>query len=165
MILTSYLYVGVHYKKNNRVSSKQAPVSVVTIWIQVVMTNSCWEQWTVVEYGPRPCSTTAAWCSSVHLPLRQRRVPFLCVMISLVISEQTWTWQFVIRIRKIHGRVMSRVCLHNFTVIFLLRFCFLCSYGEQKLTKAEVNVKVNLHAWTLPLQRGLRPHTLPQLWI
>jgi hypothetical protein len=34
MILTSYLYVGVHYKKNNRVSIKLAPVSVVTLLIQ-----------------------------------------------------------------------------------------------------------------------------------
>jgi hypothetical protein len=34
-ILTSYLhvYVGVHYKKNNEVSSKVAPVSTVTLWI------------------------------------------------------------------------------------------------------------------------------------
>jgi hypothetical protein len=32
-ILTSYLYVGVHYRKNNGVSSKLAPVSIVTLWI------------------------------------------------------------------------------------------------------------------------------------
>jgi hypothetical protein len=145
MILTSYLYVDVHYNKNNWVSSKLAPVNVVTLWIQVVMTNSCWEQWTVVEHQPP--------------------VPFLYVMISLDISEQTWTWQFVIRIRKNHGRVMSRVCLHNFIVIFLLWFCFLWSFGEQKLMKAEVNVEVNLHTLTLPLQRISRPYTLPQLWI
>jgi hypothetical protein len=31
MILTSYLYVGVHYKENNGVSSKLAPVSIVTL--------------------------------------------------------------------------------------------------------------------------------------
>jgi hypothetical protein len=30
MILTSYLYVGVHYKKNNGISSKLATVSIVT---------------------------------------------------------------------------------------------------------------------------------------
>jgi hypothetical protein len=35
MILTSYLYVGVHYKTNNGVSSKLAPVS-----------TCCWKQWT-----------------------------------------------------------------------------------------------------------------------
>jgi hypothetical protein len=35
------LYVGVHYKKNNGVSSKLAPVSIVTLWI---------------HFGP--CSTT-----------------------------------------------------------------------------------------------------------
>jgi hypothetical protein len=42
MILTSYLqvYVGVHYKKNNGVSSKLAPVSIVTLRIQVVMTKT-----------------------------------------------------------------------------------------------------------------------------
>jgi hypothetical protein len=45
MILTSYLYVGVHYKKDNGVSSKLATVSIVTLWVQVVMTNSCWEQY------------------------------------------------------------------------------------------------------------------------
>jgi hypothetical protein len=52
MILTSYLYVGVHYRKNNGVSSKLVTVSIVTLWIQVVMTNCCWKQWTVVEHGP-----------------------------------------------------------------------------------------------------------------
>jgi hypothetical protein len=53
MILTSYLYVCVHYKKNNGVSSKLASVSIVTLWIQVVMTSICWKQWAVVENGPR----------------------------------------------------------------------------------------------------------------
>jgi hypothetical protein len=38
MILTSYLYVGVYYKKNNGISSKLAPVSIVTLWIQVITT-------------------------------------------------------------------------------------------------------------------------------
>jgi hypothetical protein len=52
MILTSCLYVGVHYKKNNGVSSKLAPVSIVKLWIQVVMTNCCWKQWAVVAHGP-----------------------------------------------------------------------------------------------------------------
>jgi hypothetical protein len=32
MILTSYLYVGVHYKKNNGVSNNIASVSIVTLW-------------------------------------------------------------------------------------------------------------------------------------
>jgi hypothetical protein len=31
MILTSYLYVGVHYKKNNGVSNNIASVSIVTL--------------------------------------------------------------------------------------------------------------------------------------
>jgi hypothetical protein len=53
MILTSYLYVCVCYKMNNGILNKLAPVSIVTLWIQVVMTNCCWEQWTVVEHGPR----------------------------------------------------------------------------------------------------------------
>jgi hypothetical protein len=53
MILTSYLYVGVHYRKNKGISSKLAPVSIVKLWIQVVMTNCCWKQWIVVEHGPR----------------------------------------------------------------------------------------------------------------
>jgi hypothetical protein len=33
MILTSCLYVGVHYRKNNGMSSEVAPVSIVTVWI------------------------------------------------------------------------------------------------------------------------------------
>jgi hypothetical protein len=33
MILTSYLIVGVHYSKNNGVSSEVATVSIVTVWI------------------------------------------------------------------------------------------------------------------------------------
>jgi hypothetical protein len=44
MILTSYLYVGVHYKKITGISSKFAPVSIVTLWIQVVMTNRFQQQ-------------------------------------------------------------------------------------------------------------------------
>jgi hypothetical protein len=39
MILTSCLYVGVHYRKNNGVSSKFAPVSIVALWIQVANTS------------------------------------------------------------------------------------------------------------------------------
>jgi hypothetical protein len=53
VILTSYLYIGVHYKKNNGVSNNIASVSIVTLWIQVGMANCCWKQWTVVEHGPR----------------------------------------------------------------------------------------------------------------
>jgi hypothetical protein len=33
MILTSYLYVGVHYRKNNGISSEVAAISIVTLWI------------------------------------------------------------------------------------------------------------------------------------
>jgi hypothetical protein len=54
MILTSYLYVGVHYKKNNGVSSKLVPVSIETLSIQVIMTNCCWKLWTVLKHSPRP---------------------------------------------------------------------------------------------------------------
>jgi hypothetical protein len=53
MILTSYLYVGVRYKKNNGISSEVAPVNIVTLWLRVVMTNCCRKQWTVVEHDPR----------------------------------------------------------------------------------------------------------------
>jgi hypothetical protein len=48
MICTSQLYVGVHYRKHIEISSKLAPVSIVTLWIQVVMTNCCWKQWAMV---------------------------------------------------------------------------------------------------------------------
>jgi hypothetical protein len=44
IILTSYLYVGVHYRKSNGISSKIAPVSIVTLWIQVGMVNHWWKQ-------------------------------------------------------------------------------------------------------------------------
>jgi hypothetical protein len=33
MILTSCLYVGVHYRKNNGIWSEAAPISIVTLWI------------------------------------------------------------------------------------------------------------------------------------
>jgi hypothetical protein len=49
MIPTSYLYVGVHYSKNSGVSSKLAPVSTVTLWIYVVMTNCCWKLWNTAQ--------------------------------------------------------------------------------------------------------------------
>jgi hypothetical protein len=51
MILTSTLYISVHYRKNNGISSKIVPVGIVTLWIQVYMANCCWKQWTVVEHG------------------------------------------------------------------------------------------------------------------
>jgi hypothetical protein len=51
MILTSYLYVGLHYRKKNGRMSEVAPIGIVTLWIQVVMTNCYWKQWTVVEHG------------------------------------------------------------------------------------------------------------------
>jgi hypothetical protein len=47
MILTSCLYVDVHYKKNDGVSSKLAAVIIGTLWIQVFMTN-CLQQWLVI---------------------------------------------------------------------------------------------------------------------
>jgi hypothetical protein len=53
MILTSYFYVGVHYGRIMEFRAKLAQVSIVTLWIQRVMTNCCWKQWTVVEHGPR----------------------------------------------------------------------------------------------------------------
>jgi hypothetical protein len=56
MILTSYLYIGVHYRKNNGIWSKIVPVGIVTLWIQVGMANCCWKQWTVVEHDPK-CTT------------------------------------------------------------------------------------------------------------
>jgi hypothetical protein len=48
MILTNYLYVGVHYKKNNGISSKIVPVGIVTLWIQVGMANRCFHQWLAI---------------------------------------------------------------------------------------------------------------------
>jgi hypothetical protein len=33
MILTSYVYVSVHYRKNNGISSEVAAISIVTLWI------------------------------------------------------------------------------------------------------------------------------------
>jgi ketopantoate hydroxymethyltransferase len=33
MILTSCLYVGVHCRRNNGISSVVAPISIVTLWI------------------------------------------------------------------------------------------------------------------------------------
>jgi hypothetical protein len=48
IILTSYLYVGVHYRKNNGISSKIPSVSIVTLWIQLVMANGCWKQWLAI---------------------------------------------------------------------------------------------------------------------
>jgi hypothetical protein len=33
MIVTSYLYVGVHYGKNNGIPSEVASISIVTLWI------------------------------------------------------------------------------------------------------------------------------------
>jgi hypothetical protein len=44
MILTSSLYVGVRYRKNNGISSELAPVSIVTLCKQVVVVNRGWKQ-------------------------------------------------------------------------------------------------------------------------
>jgi hypothetical protein len=54
MILTSYLYISVHYRKNNGISSKIVPVGTVRLCIQVGMANRCWELLTVVEHGRVP---------------------------------------------------------------------------------------------------------------
>jgi hypothetical protein len=53
VMVTSYLCVGVHYRKNNGISCEVATVSIVTLWIKLDMVNRCWKQWTVVEQGPR----------------------------------------------------------------------------------------------------------------
>jgi hypothetical protein len=49
MILTSYLYVGVRYRGNNRISSEVARISIVTLWIKVDVVNCCWKQWTFIR--------------------------------------------------------------------------------------------------------------------
>jgi hypothetical protein len=54
MILTSYLHVGVHYRKNDEISSEVAPISIAALWIKVGVVNRCWKQWTVVEHGRVP---------------------------------------------------------------------------------------------------------------
>jgi hypothetical protein len=41
MIIKSYLYVGVRYRKNNGISCEVAPVSIVTLWTKVDMFNRC----------------------------------------------------------------------------------------------------------------------------
>jgi hypothetical protein len=33
IILTRYLYVGVHYRKNNGISREVASISIVTLWV------------------------------------------------------------------------------------------------------------------------------------
>jgi hypothetical protein len=43
-ILTRYLYVGVHYRKNNGISSEVAPISIFTLWIKVDVVNCCRKQ-------------------------------------------------------------------------------------------------------------------------
>jgi hypothetical protein len=50
MIPTSYLYISVHYRKKNGISSKIVPVGIVTLCMQVGMANCCWKQWAVVEH-------------------------------------------------------------------------------------------------------------------
>jgi hypothetical protein len=52
MIGTSYLYVGMHYRRNKGISSEVAPISIVTLRIKVDVVNRCWKQWTVVGHGP-----------------------------------------------------------------------------------------------------------------
>jgi hypothetical protein len=52
-VLTSHLYISVHYRKYSGISSKIFPVGIVTLWIKVGKANCCWKQWTVVEHGPK----------------------------------------------------------------------------------------------------------------
>jgi hypothetical protein len=47
IILTSYLYVGEHYRRNNGISRDVVPISIVTLWVKVGMVNRCWKQWSV----------------------------------------------------------------------------------------------------------------------
>jgi hypothetical protein len=51
MILTSYLYVGVHYMKNNGISCEVAATSIVILWIQVDVVKRCWKEWTASSRG------------------------------------------------------------------------------------------------------------------
>jgi hypothetical protein len=53
MILTSYLCVGVHYRrKNNGLSSEAAPISIVTLWIYMVTAaGSSGLLWNTVQVG------------------------------------------------------------------------------------------------------------------
>jgi hypothetical protein len=44
MILTSYLYVSVHYRRHNGISSEIAPISIVTLWIKLDVINHCFQQ-------------------------------------------------------------------------------------------------------------------------
>jgi hypothetical protein len=63
MILKSYLYVGVHYRRSNGISCEVAPISIVTLWINVDVVNRCWKQWTVAEHGPM-CTSWAVFHNS-----------------------------------------------------------------------------------------------------
>jgi hypothetical protein len=78
MILTSYLYVGVHYRRNNGISSEVAPISIVTLWIQVGVVNRCWKQWTVVEHGPS---------CIVHLVYEKQSIQFLYDKVCIIFSH------------------------------------------------------------------------------
>jgi hypothetical protein len=48
IILTNYLHVGVHYRKNNGISSEVASISIVTLWIKVDVVNHCFHQQLVI---------------------------------------------------------------------------------------------------------------------
>jgi hypothetical protein len=55
MILTSYLYDGVHYRRNDGISSEVVPVSIVTLGVQVTMTSCL-----VYTMGRVPQQSTAS---------------------------------------------------------------------------------------------------------
>jgi hypothetical protein len=75
MILTSYFYISVHYRKNNGISSKIVPAGIVTLWIQVGMANRCWKQWPVVEHGPKCTKRTTIRIFNVTQQDTQKKAP------------------------------------------------------------------------------------------
>jgi hypothetical protein len=77
MILTSYLYISVHYRKNDGLSSKIVPVGVVTLWIQLGMANHCWKKWTVVEHGHVPQQFSMKIYAKMLSPITKNNNSFL----------------------------------------------------------------------------------------
>jgi hypothetical protein len=68
MILTSCLYVGVLYRKNNGISREVAPISIVTLWIKVDVVNRCWKQWLTI-YTFIHSLTILIGATSLDIPL------------------------------------------------------------------------------------------------
>jgi hypothetical protein len=60
---------------------KLAAVSIVTLWIRVVMTDCCWEQWTVVEHGMFVSTTKGYALNNLVLMLHSQ-----CVLIAYFIK-------------------------------------------------------------------------------